>query len=93
MLDPIDGEQDPMTDIMTIASLPKEAGLMDYGRLSRAEIIRRTREMAAHQKERAERILAASDEEFDVRVVRGKHARKLIERLPPAVAITSPEGK
>jgi hypothetical protein len=72
-----------MSEIMTIASLPKESGLMDYGRLSRAEIIRRTREMAAHQKDRAERILAASDEEFDVRVVRGKNVQKLIERLEP----------
>ena len=72
-----------MTDIMTIASLPKESGLMEYGRLTRAEIITRTRQMAKHQKERAERILAASDDEFDVRVVRGVHKRQLIERLLP----------
>jgi hypothetical protein len=75
-----------MSEIMTVASLPKEAGLMDYGRLTRNEIIRRTREMAMHQKERAERILAASDEEFDVRVVRGVHKQKLIERLPPVTS-------
>jgi hypothetical protein len=72
-----------MSDILTAASLPgvSGAGLMDWGRLTRAEIIKRTRELAAYQKEQAEKVLAAADEDFDVRVVRGARVQHLIERL------------
>lgn len=68
-------------DILTVASLPGVPGLADWGRLSRAEIIRRTREMAAYNKEQAEKLLAAPDEAFNVRVVKGARKMKLIERL------------
>ena len=72
-----------MSEIMTVASLPGTPGLMEYGRLTRAEIIYRTREMAKHEKIKAERILAASDDEFNVRIVRGKIVEHLVEKLLP----------
>lgn len=68
-------------DILTAASLPGVPGFMDWGRLSRAEIIKRTREVAAHNKEQAEKLLSAPDDAFDVRVVEGVQKMKLIERL------------
>jgi hypothetical protein len=68
-------------NILTVASLPGVPGLADWGRLSRAEIIKRTREMAAHEKAKAEKILSARDEDFNVRVVEGVHKQKLITRL------------
>ena len=68
-------------DILTVASLPGVPGLMDWGRLSRPEIIRRTKEMAAHQKEQAEKLLNAPDDAFNVRVVRGIQKQELIEQL------------
>lgn len=72
-----------MSEIMTVAHARGifGGGLMDYGRLTRAEIIRRTREMAASEKEKWEKVLATPDDEFDVRVVRGVHRQALIERL------------
>ena len=70
-----------MSEIMTVASLLNDAGLMEYGRLTRAEMIDKLRAMATHQKEKAERILCASDDEFDVRIVRGKIVQHLIKRL------------
>lgn len=70
-----------MSEIFTRACLPGVPGLMEHGRLPRAEIIRRTRELAAQQKEQAEKLLAAPDEVFDVRVVRGCLVQHLIERL------------
>jgi hypothetical protein len=70
-----------MSEIMTIASLPGEAGYMDYGRLTRAEIIQQTRDFAKRQKEHAEAILNAPDKAFYVRVVRGKYIQHLIEVL------------
>lgn len=72
-----------MSEIMTVASLRDSSGFMDYGRLTRAEIIRRTKEVAAQEKAHWKKILAAPDEEFDVRVVRGKLVQHLVERLEP----------
>lgn len=82
-----------MTRILTVASIPGTPGLMDWGRLSRAEIIKRTREMAAHQKEQAERLLSAADDAFDVRVVEGVHKMRLIERLLPSAESASANPK
>lgn len=72
-----------MSEIMTMAKLPGAfgGGYMDYGRLSRAEIIKRTKEVATHNKELAEKVLAAPNEAFDCRIVRGKLVQKLVERL------------
>lgn len=72
-----------MSEIMTVASLPGAfgGGYMDYGRLTRAEIIRRTRVVANAQKEAAEKVLSAPDEAFECKIVRGKIVQKLIERL------------
>ena len=74
-----------MSDILTRASLPGvfNGGYMNRGRLSRAEIIRQTKAHYASEKERAEKILAASDDAFDVRIVRGVYVQYLIEQLLP----------
>ena len=71
------------SDIMTVAAAPGVFGgaYMDYGRLSRAEIIRRTKELAAHEKKKWEEVLATPDGEFDVRIVRGVHKMALVEIL------------
>jgi hypothetical protein len=68
---------------MTVASLHgcPGGGWMDYGRLTRVEIIKRARDHAAHQKAQAEQILAAPDDAFDCRIVRGVHVQHLIEKL------------
>lgn len=72
-----------MSNILTVASVPGVfgGGYMDWGRLSREEIIKRTRAVATHEKEKWEAVLAASDEQFDVKVVQGVHTQKLLERL------------
>lgn len=74
-----------MSEIMTVAAAPGTFGgaYMDYGRLPREEIIRRTKELAAHEKKKWEEVLATPDDEFDVRVVRGVHKMALVEKLPP----------
>lgn len=68
-------------DILTRAKLPGTSGFMDWGRLPRAEIIKRTREYAAQAKAEAEALLNAPDEAFDVCVIEGVHRQKLVERL------------
>ena len=73
------------SDVMTVASTPGVfgGGYMDYGRLSRAEIIRRTKELAKHEVNKWQSVLATADDDFDVRIVRGVHKQALIERLEP----------
>ena len=70
-----------MSDILTSCHLKGVGGLDDWGRLTRAEIIQKTRDMARSDKERSEKILAARDEDFDCRIIRGPYVRKLVERL------------
>jgi hypothetical protein len=72
-----------VSEIMTVASAPSGGGFMDYGRLTRAEIIRRTKDMALSEKAKMEAILATPDNEFKVRIVRGQLVQHLIERLDP----------
>jgi hypothetical protein len=74
-----------MSEIMTVAHAKGifGGGMMDYGRLTRAEIIKRTRDMAASEKAKWEKVLATPDDQFDVRVVRGSRVQHLIERLLP----------
>lgn len=71
---------------MTVAAAPGVFGgaYMDYGRLSRAEIIRRTKELAAHEVKKWSEVLETTDDSFDVRVVRGVHRMALIEQLLPS---------
>ncbi len=71
------------SEIMTVAAAPGSFGgaYMDYGRLPRAEIIRRTKEVAAHEVKKWGEVLATPDDEFDVRVVRGVHKMALVEKL------------
>lgn len=75
-----------MSEIMTVCTLKGVGGFQDWGRMTRAEIIQKTRELYSFQKEQAEKILAASDEAFYCRIVRGPRVQHLIEVL-------SPEGK
>jgi len=74
-----------MSDIMTVAAVPGcfGGGYMDYGRLSRGEIIRRTKELAAYEVKKWQQVLDTSDDVFDVRVVRGARKMDLIEQLMP----------
>jgi hypothetical protein len=81
-----------MSDIMTVAAAPGVFGgsYMDYGRLTRSDIIRRTKELAAHEVKKWGEVLATPDDEFDVRIVRGVHKMALVEELP---AVTNGERK
>ena len=73
------------SEIMTVAAAPGTFGgaYMDYGRLPRSEIIRRTKELAAHEVRKWQEVLDTADDLFDVRVVRGVHKQKLVEVLSP----------
>lgn len=74
-----------MSERMTSIHLPSlgpGGGWAEYGRKTRAEMIHRYRRMAEIQKEEAERILAAADEDFEVATYLGKiveRKRELIE--------------
>jgi hypothetical protein len=83
-----------MSEIMTVAHAKGifGGGMMDYGRMTRAEIIKRTKDMATCEKEKWEKVLATPDDQFDVRVVRGTQKQELIERLLPDCAVTSTDG-
>ena len=72
-----------MSEILTSCHLKGVGGLDEWGRLTRAEIIELTREMARHDKAKAEKILAAADEDFECKIIRGPHARRLVQRLDP----------
>lgn len=75
-----------MSDIMTTVTLPGEGsgnGRADYGRKTRAEMISQIRDGAAHELGVAQRILAAHDDEFIVKIVRGVHVQHFIEELKP----------
>lgn len=74
-----------MSEVMTVCDLPGSPfnGWMNYGRLTREQIIKEARELAQHYREMAEAVERASDEAFKVRVVRGKLKQRLIEELRP----------
>ncbi len=64
-----------MSERMTSVHLPSlgpGSGWAEYGRKGRAEMIYLLRRRAQIQKEEAERILAAPDEEFEVATYLGK---------------------
>ena len=83
------------SEIMTVASAPGVFGgaYMDYGRLPRSEIIRRTKELASHEKKKWEEVLATPDDKFDVRIVRGVQKMTLVEELPPAIPASPLRGR
>ena len=70
-----------MSEIMTVCSLKGAGGFQERGRLTRAEIIRLTREMAEYEVRRLQKILDAPDDAFDCRIVRGPLVQHLIARL------------
>jgi hypothetical protein len=72
-----------MSEILTSCHLKGVGGLDEWGRLTRTEIIEKTREMARHQKADAEKILAADDNDFDCKIIRGPYVRRLVEHLLP----------
>ena len=53
----------------------------ERGKLSRADIIKRTKEVAKAEKEKWEKVLATEDCDFTVRIVLGVHKQKLIKHL------------
>lgn len=68
-------------NICTIADIPGVRCLLLHGRVSRAEIIEAARAHYTYIKEQAEKVLAATDADFEVRVVNGVYKQKLIEIL------------
>ena len=62
-----------MSDKMTVVQLPgvSGAGFQNYGERTVPEMIETLRRYARADLERAEKILAAKDEDFQVEVVRG----------------------
>ena len=57
------------------------AGLMDWGRHTRPEMLKKLREYHTRQKEIAEKVLGMGDDDFDVDIVRGPQVQHLVEKL------------
>lgn len=77
-----------MSEIMTVINLPKGegpnwCGLMDWGRLTREQMIAQARKNAKLDAEIAQKILDAKDEDFIVKIVRGSIVQHLVEDLKP----------
>ena len=70
-----------MSEILTDIGLKGSGGIMEWGRKTRAEMIAKFKHQAELDKAAAERILAASDDEFRVRIVRGPLVQHLVEEL------------
>lgn len=70
-------------ELMTVAHAPgvSGGGYMVHGRLTRAEIIERTKDLARYEIEKWSKVLATADDAFDVRVVRGVYKQDLVGRL------------
>lgn len=71
------------SDILTVARVPGISGavFMAWDRLSRAEIIKLAKEQAAYEKEKWEKVLATTDDQFECRIVRGLYKQELVEKL------------
>lgn len=67
-----------MSEKMTSIHLPGERGLRLYGAQSRESMIQSVRDHAKHEVEKWQSYLDAKDEDFRVRIVRG---RKTIKEL------------
>lgn len=72
-----------MSELMTSIRIGDQAGRSDWGRKSRKEMIEEYRRIARRDKQKAEEILAASDDEFIVEQHRGLMIRHNIKRLQP----------
>lgn len=74
-----------MSEKMTSINLPGGlgAGWQDWGEHSADEMIAQYRQHAERMKAEAEEVLAASDEDFQVRLVRGPIVQHLIRELQP----------
>lgn len=62
-----------------IKGLPMGTGLMEYGRVSRAEMIAKVRKMYERQAEIAKAVLEAPDEAFEVTTHTGIHVQRNVE--------------
>lgn len=72
-----------MSDLFTIINLPGlyGGGIAERKKLTRAAIIQLYRDHAARLKDEAEKILAASDDQFNCRIVRGIYVQHLVKQL------------
>jgi len=73
-----------MSDILTSArvkGLPNGAGLMDWGRKSRAEMIAALRRHHQYNADIAAQVLAAKDEDIEVWIVRGSVVQHRVKEL------------
>lgn len=69
-----------MTTVVVLGA-PMGTGLMEYGRVSRAEMISRLRDHAQREIERQQVILDAPDEKFRVTTHRGVHVQRDVEEV------------
>lgn len=77
---------------MTGIHLPSlGGGYQEYGRQTREHMIARYRRNAQIAKEEAERILAASDDEFVVETYLGPFAQRQREEIPPEPKASAPD--
>lgn len=77
---------------MTGIHLPSlGGGWQEYGRQTREHMIARYRRNAQIAKEEAERILAASDDEFVVETYLGPFAQRQREEIPPEPKASAPD--
>lgn len=65
-----------MSDRLTDISLPNSRGVAAWGLKTVAEMLEEVRSYARHQKEEAEKILAAQDKDFRVTTYIGVHVRR-----------------
>jgi hypothetical protein len=70
-----------MSEKMTSITLPGTSGFADWGYLDRQKMINAYRFIARRQKEEAEKILNAADEDFIVEQHTGIHVRRNIRRI------------
>lgn len=83
-----------MTERLTRITLPgakASKGLMDWGKLSTAEMVEQLRQHAAHLRAQAEEIETAADADFKVDLVEGVHRQRLIEAIQPGRSPTPPD--
>lgn len=68
---------------MTSIHLANQAGIADWGFLSRSEMIDQYRKYAAQLKSEADAVLVASDDDFIVEQYCGVYARRNLRVIPP----------
>ena len=75
-----------MAERMTSVVVPGSGhpGFADYGRQDPAAMIARLREMARSERDAAQRVLDAADEDFVVEIYTGVHVQRDRVRLWPA---------